>query len=93
MRETGRMDHGVNACERVRHVARRCEVAHHSAARLRRQHGRAAQQNADLIASLWQLLEQMAADEASGAGERNEGDTHASAPTLRRVCTCPRLNA
>jgi len=34
--ETSRVDHGVNVCEHVRHVARRCEIAHHSAARLRR---------------------------------------------------------
>src|SRR5262252_8943753 len=85
MRETSRVDHRVNTCERVRHIARRCEVAHHSAARLRRQHGRAPQQSADLVATLRQLLEQMAADKASAAGERDKRNTHESAPILRRV--------
>ena len=85
MREAGRVDHRIDACERVRHVARRCEIADHGADRLRRQYGRAAQQNADLVAALRQLLEQMAADEARGAGERDERDTHESAPTKRRV--------
>src|SRR6478735_7029910 len=85
VRETGRVDHRINACERIRHVAWRREIAHHGATRLRRQHGRAAQQNADLVAALRQLLEQMPPDEASGTGERNERNTHGSAPTIRQV--------
>src|SRR5262249_3637561 len=55
------------------------------AARLWRQHGRTAQQNANLVTTLRQLLEQMAADEASAAGERDKRDPHVGAPTRRRV--------
>ena len=77
VRDAGRVDHRIDAGERRRHVLRPGEIADDGAGRLRRQGGRAPQEHADAIAALRQLAQEMAADEAGGAGQRDERAGHA----------------
>ena len=71
------MYHRVDARERRRHVLWPRQVSHHGAARPRGQLSRAAQEHAHAKARDGQRGEQVAADEAGRAGERDQRPVHA----------------
>jgi hypothetical protein len=70
--ETRGMDDGVHARERFAHVVRPREIADDGAGAALGQCLGAPQQHAQAIAALGQFLQKIAADEARGAGQRNE---------------------
>ena len=71
VRNAGRVDDRVDAGQGLRHVLRAREVADHRARGLERDRARAAQQHPQAIAALRQLAQQVLADEAGRAGQRD----------------------
>jgi hypothetical protein len=67
------MDHGVDLGKRFRHVVRPGEIADQRARALHRRRARPAQENAQSVATLRQLPQEMLANEAGGAGQRDKG--------------------
>src|SRR6516164_2679097 len=66
------MDHRVAIGERLGHVVRACKIADQGARAFDPPGTRPAQQHAQTVAALWQLAQQMLADEAGGASQRDE---------------------
>jgi hypothetical protein len=72
VRQTCRVDHRIDAGQRLRHVLRAGDIADHRACGRERHRARTAQQHPQAVAALRQLAQQVLADEAGRAGQRDE---------------------